>query len=159
MSERPPEAPPRDPRLLPVLVSVGYVAALIAAWGFTSLILDRDIISEADAGPLLGPSMALAAAVVVAIALWRLRYRHSVVGVAAGTTASAYLVMLVIGAVGYAYSRHDAVWLVLFTARYAVSPFIVGAALLAGVSVIFLWAVTVRERRERLEAQKSANDQ
>ena len=159
MSEAPPDAPPRDPRLLPVLVSIGYLATLIAAWGFTSLFLDRDVISEADAGPLLGPSMALSAAVVVSIALWRLRHRHSVVGVAAGTTASAYLVMLIIGAVGYAYSRHDAVWLVLFTARYAVSPFIVGAALLAGVSVIFLWAVTVRERRERLEAQKRANEQ
>lgn len=154
----PPPAPPADPRLLPVLVAVGYIACLIAAWGFTSLLLDRDVITETDAGPLLGPSMALSAAIVVAVSLWRLRRRRSLTGVAVATAASAYLAMLLVGSLGYSTARADAIWLLLFTARYALSPFVVGAALLGGLSVVFLWAVTVRERRERQEAQSDATD-
>ena len=140
--------PPADPRLLPVLVSVSYLATVIAAWGVTSLVLDVDVISEKDAGPLLGPAMALVAGLVVFRALWTLRRRRSLLSPAVGTAASVYLSMLVIGAIGYSITRSDFTWLVLFTARYALSPFVVAAALLAGLSVVFLRAVTFRSRRD-----------
>jgi len=145
----PPLPPPADPRLLTVLVSVGYVAAVIAAWGLISLVLDVDVISEKRAGPLLGPSMVLCAAIVVFLSLWTLRNWRSLVGPALGATASVYLVMLVIGAIGYSYTQRDVTWLVLFTARYATSPFVIAAALLGGLSVVFLWAVTFRSRRDK----------
>lgn len=148
MSDRRAGSQPNDPRLLPVLVSVGYVATLIAVWGFTSLLLDRDIITESDAGPLLGPAMAVTAAAVVSLSLWRLRRRTTLLSPTIGTAASVYVLMLLVGAVGYSVTQGNFAWLVLFTARYAVSPFIVGAALLAGLSVVFLWAVTIRERRD-----------
>ena len=148
MSAGPPLPPPADPRLLPVLVSVGYVATVIAAWGMTSLLLDVDVITEKDAGPLLGPAMALVAALVVFRSTWTLRRRRSLVSPAIATAASAYLAMLVTGAIGYSVTRGDFTWLVLFTARYALSPFVVAAALLAGLSVAFLWAVTFRSRRD-----------
>ena len=148
MSGGPPAPPPPDPRLLPVLVAVGYVATVIAAWGMTSLFLDIDVIAEKDAGPLLGPAMALAAALVVFRSLWTLRQRRTLLGPAVAATASVYLVMLLVGAIGYSVTRGDFTWLVLFTARYATSPFVVAAALLAGLSVVFLWAVTFRSRRD-----------
>jgi len=154
MSDRRAGSAPNDPRLLPVLVSVGYVATVIAVWGFTSLLLDRDIITEADAGPLLGPAMAVTAAAVVSFSLWRLRKRTTLLAPTVATAASVYVLMLLVGAVGYSVTQGSFTWLVLFTARYAVSPFIVGAALLAGLSVVFLWAVTIRERRDAQDSAK-----
>ena len=148
MSDRRAGSAPNDPRLLPVLVAVGYVATLIAVWGFTSLLLDADVITEPDAGPLLGPAMAVTAGVVVSLSLWRLRKRTTLLSPTVATAASVYVLMLLVGAVGYSSTRGELTWLVLFTARYALSPFIVGAALLAGLSVVFLWAVTIRERRD-----------
>lgn len=147
MSDDRPGARGNDPQLVPILVAIAYPALLIALWGFTTLLLDRDFITEPDAGPLLGPAMALAATLVVFFAAWTLRRRRSLAGATVATAASVYLLMLVVGAVGYSTTRGDLTWLVLFTARYALSPFVVGATLLSALTVVFLWAVTVRERR------------
>ncbi|WP_156370124.1 DUF6121 family protein [Frigoribacterium sp. Leaf164] len=51
--------------------TVLFAALLIATAGFESLLLDRDVISEPDAGTLLGPAMAAAALLVVLLALMR----------------------------------------------------------------------------------------
>jgi hypothetical protein len=146
-SNAPQQAPPPDPRLVPALVAVSYLAVVIALWGILSLALDRDAIEEADAGPILGPSMAAAGFVVAGLSLWTLRRRRTLLGPTVAAASSVYVVMLIVGAIGYATTRGETVWLLLFPARYATSPFIVGAALLAGFSIVFLWVVTVRDRR------------
>ena len=53
--------------------------------------------------------------------------------VAAATT---YLVMLGVGAVGYALVRSDVAELLVFPAGYALSPFIVGAVVVALLTVV-----------------------
>jgi hypothetical protein len=126
--------------MLPVLGTVAYGAAVIALWGFVSLALDADVIAQRDAGPSRGPAMVLAAC---GVTLWALLHtpRRATPGLpAAAAVASAYAAMLVVGAVGYALVRADASWLVLFVGRYALSPFVLGAALLAGAAVIAVWA-------------------
>jgi hypothetical protein len=136
--------PPADPRMLAVLAAVTYAAAVIALWGFLSLALNVDAVAQTDAGPLLGPAMVVGACAVTFAALLRVRKRSSptVPGVVAA--ASVYVVMLAIGAVGYTLIRADAAWLVLFVGSYALSPFVWGAALLSGVAVVVVWAVTRR---------------
>jgi hypothetical protein len=143
----PREQPPGDPRLVPVLVAIGYLAALIALWGLLTLVLDRDAISETDAGPLLGPAMAASSGITTAIALWGLRRRSTLGGPIVAAVASAYLAMLVVGTIGYWVGHGALAWLVIFPARYALSPFVIGAAVLSGAAVLFLWLVTVRDRR------------
>jgi hypothetical protein len=130
--------------MLPVLATVTYGAAVIALFGFTSLLLDVDVIDQKDAGPLIGPIMVLASCVVVLLALLRVRGRASLVGPAAAAAASVYAVMLVVGAVAYATVRADLTWLVLFVGAYALSPFVWGPAVLAGVAVVVVWAGTRR---------------
>jgi hypothetical protein len=125
-----------------VLVAVGYPAGLIAVWGLTSLITDTDVISQSDAGPLLGPSMAVAASVVTAA--WVLTVRRALVLSTVGAVASAYLVMLVVGSIGYVFTRGDLTWFLLFAADYAVSPFVIGAALLSGAAVVLAFATSAR---------------
>ena len=136
--------PPPDPRMLPVLATVTYTAAVIALWGFVSLALNVDAIAQRDAGPLLGPAMVLGAVIVTFVALLRVRSRVPPTVAALVSVASVYVAMLIIGAVGYAIIRADASWLVLFVGAYALSPFVLGAALLSGVAVVAVWAATRR---------------
>jgi len=136
--------PPPDPRMLPVLAAVTYAAAVIALWGFVSLALNVDAIAQRDAGPLLGPAMVLGAVVVTFVAMLRVVRRVSPTGAALASAASVYVVMLGIGAAGYTIVRADVSWLVLFVGGYALSPFVLGAALLSGIGVVVVWAATRR---------------
>jgi len=70
--------------------------------------------------------------------------RGSPTGAALASAASVYVVMLGIGAVGYTIVRADVSWLVLFVGGYALSPFVLGAALLSGIGVVVVWAATRR---------------
>jgi hypothetical protein len=140
-------APPPNRFLLPVLATVLYLALVIAAFGFLSLFLGRDVIAEADAGTLLGPMMVAAAAAVTFRALVRVVGRQSPMGTALVAATSTYLVMIVVGAVLYAWGQGELVWLVIYSARQAVSPFVVSAAVLAGLTVVSLWAVSPRAER------------
>jgi hypothetical protein len=125
--------PPSNPALLPVLATVTYLAALIALWGVTSLVLDREVVDYPDAGPLLGPAMAAVASVVTWVTLWRTSRARSWSWVAVAP-AAAYVLMVLVGAAGYSVTRSDAGWLVIAAGHFALSPFVLGAALLSGLA-------------------------
>jgi hypothetical protein len=126
-----------DPRAAPILVGIVYGSALIAAWGFTSLALDEDVVSRTDAGPLLGPSMAAAAIVSTILWLWGAfkRAGRGAILAAAGAAASAWFAIVIVAGVGYSVTRGDASWLLLLPASYAASAFSIAPALLAGATV------------------------
>lgn len=131
-----------DRRLIAVLIAGGYAAALIAAWAFASLLLDRDAIREPDAGYLLGPSMVAASTVLVAVVLWRASRRRALGGPVVAAAASAYLSMLVVGGVGYTLISGDLAELLEFPARYALTPFLLAAPVLAALAALLLWVAT-----------------
>lgn len=58
------------------------------------------------------------------------------------TAALVYVLMLVVGGVVYGLVREELVWVLLFAARYAVSPFVIGSAVCAGVVVAGTLAVS-----------------
>ena len=162
--------------------SVLFAALMIATAGFESLLLDRDVIAEPDAGTLLGPAMAAAAFLVVLLALMRSAAvadhaddrapevrgtfpaqpldeaparSHGPAGSGSGgrppasavappravpaavvTAVLVWAAMLVVGSVGYGVVRDEAVWVLLFAGRYALSPFVVGSALWGGLVVL-----------------------
>ena len=118
-----------------VMIAITYGALVIAAWGFTSLVRDEDVMHYSDAGPLLGPAMALAATLVVGG--WVARAgRVGGVGVSAvGAAASVWFAMLLVGALGYTLTRGSLAWLLLFAGSYAASPVILVPAIIAGVLV------------------------
>jgi len=131
---RPTNLPPApNPALLPILATVTYLAALVALWGVTSLLLDRDPVDYRDAGPLLGPAMVAAACVVTWASLWRIT-RTQLWSWVLVALAGSFVAMLLVGAVGYAMTRSDAAWLVLAAGHFALSPFVLGAALLSGAA-------------------------
>jgi Family of unknown function (DUF6121) len=141
---QPPTVPPRDGRIAPILVTVVYAALLVAGWGFTSLILDQDVITEHDAGPFLGPIMVSSACVVVWAALWGLRNRRSAGRTVFAAAASVYLVMLLLGAVFYSIARGDFASIPVFIGHYAPSPFVIEAPVLAAVTILVFWLAGTR---------------
>lgn len=131
-------------RILPALMAVVYGALLIAAWGFTSLLTDTDVITEPDAGPLLGPAMGLAAILVTWAWLGRVRAGGGVWWLALGAAASSWFVMLIVGGVGYSLTRGDFTWVLLFAGKYAISLYLLVPAVLAGVVVVLARVLTGR---------------
>ncbi|PZE69710.1 DUF6121 family protein [Curtobacterium sp. MCBD17_021] len=122
--------------LVATMASVLFIALVIAVTGFEALLADVEAIRQPDATPYLGPGMVVGAAVVVFLAtVTGAREGNPVVTglVAAATT---YLVMLGVGAVGYALVRSDAAELLVFPAGYALSPFVVGGVVVALVTVV-----------------------
>jgi hypothetical protein len=143
-SPQPHPAPQSSRYLLPALATVLYVALVIAAFGFLSLFLGRDVIAESDAGTLLGPAMVAAAAAVTFVALVRVADRRTPWGAVLAATTSTFIVMIAVGAFLYAWGRGELVWLLIYSAQQARSPFVIAAALLAGITVVSLWAVSPR---------------
>ena len=143
MSEQhPAQLPPPSNRALPPILAAGlFIAGLVAVWGGLSVLLDRDVVEYPDAGVLLGPIMVLGAAIVVWLVSWRSGgVWYAVVFAIAGV----HLVMPAIAAIGYAGIRGDLTWLATAFGHFAISPFIVAAAVLAGLIVALMAALTRR---------------
>ena len=122
--------------LVATMTSVLFVALVIAVTGFESLLANVEVITQTDATPYLGPAMVVGGAVVVlfATALVIRDGNPGVTGLVAAATA--YLVMLGIGAVGYALIRHDVTELLVFPAGYALGPFVVSSVVVALLCVV-----------------------
>lgn len=122
--------------LVATMTSVLFVALVIAVTGFESLLANVEVISQSDATPYLGPAMVVGGAVVVlfATALGIRDGNPGVTGLVAAATA--YLVMLGIGAVGYALIRQDVTQLLVFPAGYALGPFVVSSVVVALLCVV-----------------------
>jgi len=129
-----------------VLIAVTYGALIIGAWGVTSLVLDEDVMRYPDAGPLLGPAMALGA--MAATLGWVVGVRKGWgVGVCAvGAATSSWLAMLVVGAFGYMVTRGVLGWALLFAGQYAASAFVIVPAILAGLVVLVTGALSPRAK-------------
>jgi hypothetical protein len=134
MSQVPPQLPPpTNPALAPILGTVVYLAALIGVWGGLSLLLDRDVVDYPDAGPLLGPAMAVVAcAVTWLVSWWVARKGHPLRGAVIAASGS-YVGMLVVALIGHS---------TMAVAHFAISPFVIAAALLSPLVIVGTWALT-----------------
>ncbi|OII12344.1 DUF6121 family protein [Curtobacterium sp. MCBA15_008] len=122
--------------LIATMTSVLFIALVIAVTGFEALLADVEVISQPDATPYLGPAMVLGGATVVflATAVGARDGNPGVTGLVAAATA--YLVMLGVGAVGYALVRSDLTELLVFPAGYALGPFVVGSVVVVLLCVV-----------------------
>ena len=120
--------------LFAVLATVLYLALLVCAWGFTSLITDSDVITE-NVGPLLGPVIAGVSCVLVfAAVMAQVRNGRGWV-VPVVVTAAVYLLPSLIAAVVVALDRVDVAAGLLFFAARETGPFVPVAAIVAGLLV------------------------
>lgn len=141
-SSRPPRSFSRA-LLVAGMVTVLFGALLVAVDGFLSLLTDRDVISQPDAGPLVGPVMAVVGLAVVFVSVLdglrppagRIRIP---VARAIGTGLIVYLLGPMAGATVYVFGQQQLMsWLVFF-GGYLTSPFVIASAVLAAFTVLFL---------------------
>lgn len=125
------------------MVTVLYGAILVAVYGFISLLTDRDVIAEPDAGPLVGPVMAVAMlAVMFFSVLGGLRPAEGPARVpvarAAMTATSVLLLGPLAGAVAYAFGQDQLLSALPFFAAYLASPFVIASAVVALAPILLL---------------------
>lgn len=133
--------------LLATMTAVLFIALVIAVTGVESLMTNTDVISQPDATPYLGPAMVTAVAIVVFCATASGARRGSPLGNGLVGAATAYLVMLGVGSLGYALVHGDAAQLVVFPAAYALGPFVIGTVVIALVVVVGAIALSRHEHR------------
>jgi hypothetical protein len=148
----PPLSSPTDHRespLIALLAALAYPAFVVALWGIASLLLNREVIDYADAGPLLGPLVVVVGTVVTAGALWRSwrGARSPLLAPASGVIA--YLAMVLTAGLGYLVGGTRAVSGLEVLAHFALSPFIVGAAVISGLTVLLVQLAQSFDRRGR----------
>lgn len=136
------------------MVAVLYGAILLAVDGFVSLLADRDVISEADAGPLVGPVMAVAALAIVFMAvLGGLRPTSGPPRVPVGRALTAAILVYALsplaGAIVFVLGRGNAATAAVFYGSCLTSPFVIAAAVLALVTVLLLPAISLARSRAR----------
>lgn len=140
--------------LVAVMVAVLFAAILVAVDGILSVILDRDVISETDAGPLVGPIMAFAAMSVVFVSvLSGLRpvpggTQISVIR-AIVTGGFVYVFGPAVGAIVYVFGREQTLSGSDFFLRYLSSPFVAASAVIAFVTVLCLPLISQARSRAR----------
>jgi hypothetical protein len=137
--------------IVALFATVLYLALVVAALGLISLATNQEVISETDAGPLVGPSMAGAAVILVFVMLLILGVggpaarERVAVGWAFLTGLAAFLIFIVVGAVLYASGSGELVQLLLFAAAQVASPFAWATGILALiVTLVYSWILAAR---------------
>ncbi len=132
------------------MVAVLYGAVLVAVDGIISLITDRDVISEPEAGPLIGPIMATVAVGVLFFSILgglspTSRKTRLMVGRALSTALLIFLLSPLAGSIGYALGQPQLASGIPFFLRYLLSPFVLASALIAILPVMVLpWIARAR---------------
>jgi hypothetical protein len=149
-------SPPRPasfPYTLAIFATVLYFALVVCAFGFVSLLTDTDVVTQADAGPLVGPTATGSAVVTVLLYLLGLgrRYErnvHQAVAASIGDPVRlplgrsvligivSYVVYVLIGAIAYSIVTAELFSVVLFAAGSALSGFAIAVGVLATVIAV-----------------------
>ncbi|MHB1171404.1 MAG: DUF6121 family protein [Lacisediminihabitans sp.] len=134
--DHPGGSPLKRALLAAVMATVLYGAILGFAYGVISLLTGRDVISEPDVGPLIGPVMAAVACVLVfGSVLMSLRPRRGPLrlpwGRAVTTAIAVYLLGPAVGALLVAVGRANAFSGLLFFGGNITGPFVICSAIVA----------------------------
>lgn len=151
-----PIRPASFPYTLAVFATVAYFAFVVCAFGFVSLLTDTDVVSQADAGPLVGPAATGSAVVTVFLFLLGLARQYendlrAAIAVSSGDPvrlplgrsvligAVAYVVYVLVGAALYAITTGEPFSFLLFAADASLRGYAVSVGVLAAaVSAIYM---------------------
>lgn len=134
--------------ILAVFAAVLYAALLVAAFGLISLATNLDVISEPDAGPLVGPSMTAAAVLLVFVLMLALGVgtrpdrQRIAVGFAFASGIAAFGIFIATGAFLYAAGDGQPFHVLTFSAAMLLSPFALTTGILAFVvTLTYSWLI------------------
>ena len=142
--------PASFPYVLVGFAAVAYFALVVCAFGFVSLLTDTDVVSQADAGPLVGPAATGSAVVTVVLFLLGVaagyqRETRAAIAASSGDPVRlplgrsllagvvAYAVYVLVGAALYAFTTGLPFSFVLFAADASLRGYAVSVGVLAVV--------------------------
>jgi hypothetical protein len=155
-SEGAPDRPASFPYTLAIFATVLYFALVVCAFGFVSLLTDTDVVTQSDAGPLVGPIATASAVATVLLYLLGIgrRYErdlHEAVAASIGDPVRlplgrsiligivSYVVYVLVGAIAYSIVTAEVFSVVLFAAGAALSGFAIAVGVLAAaISVAYM---------------------
>lgn len=117
------------------MATVLAFALIVFVFGMLSLALDRDVIDEADAGPLVGVSMVVVALLVVLL----ITLREAPAPIVGRTVSAALAVVILsplVGAIMYSVVTVELGVIPVFFGRYVLSPFVLASAIIAALVVL-----------------------
>ncbi|TFB48438.1 DUF6121 family protein [Cryobacterium tagatosivorans] len=137
--------------ILAVFTAALYLALIVAAFGLVSLATDTDVVTQPDAGPLVGPGMAGAAVLLVFVLLLVLgvntppERQRIAVGFAVGTGLGAVAAFVVAGAVLYAVGEGESISALTFASSMLLGPYAAATGILAFIVVlVYSWILAAR---------------
>ena len=132
--------------ILAVFTTVLYLALVVAAFGLISLATNTDVVSQPDAGPLVGPVATGAAVLVVFILLLVLGVntppdsQRVRVGFAVAGGLAAVAALVVTGGLLYGVGVGELAGIFTFAGAMLLSPFALAAGILAFLVVlVYSW--------------------
>jgi hypothetical protein len=132
--------------IVAIFATVLYLALLVAAFGLISLGTNQDVIDDPDAGPLVGPSMAGAAVVLVLVMMLILgtqtppERQRIVIGYSFATGVAAIGVFIATGALLYAAGSGLLFSVLTFSADMLMRPFAWTVGILAFlITLVYSW--------------------
>ena len=132
--------------ILAVFTTVLYLALVVAAFGLISLATNTDVVSQPDAGPLVGPVATGAAVLVVFILLLALGVntppdsQRIRVGFAVASGLAAVAALVVTGGLLYGVGVGELVGIFTFAGSMLLSPFALATGILAFLVVlVYSW--------------------
>ena len=118
------EEPRRPAWVIAALTSAAYLALVVCAYGFVSLLTDAEVIASPDAGLLVGPAIVAAAVIALLLHLGRaLRRPQRMAGPVLLAALWTWLAAVVVAIVGYALATGTALASVLFGLGFGVGWF------------------------------------
>jgi hypothetical protein len=151
-----PGRPAAFPYTLAIFATVLYFALVVCAFGFVSLLTDTDVVTQQDAGPLVGPLATASAVITVLLYLLGIgrRYErdlHAALAASAGDPVKlplgravligivSFVVYVFVGAIAYSVVTAEVFAVVLFAAGSALSGYAVAVGVLAvAISVAYM---------------------
>lgn len=137
--------------IVAVFAAVLYAALLVASFGVISLVTNLEVISDPDAGSLVGLVMSGVAVLVVFLMMLLLGVRtpperqHIVVGYAIGTGFAALAAFLLTGVLLYSRGEGVLANLLSFPGELLLAPFSWTVGILAFIiTVVYSWLLAAR---------------
>ncbi|TFD15313.1 hypothetical protein E3T26_07385 [Cryobacterium sp. TMT1-21] len=137
--------------IVAVFAAVLYAALVVAAFGMISLLTNRDVIIDPNAGLLVGPSMTAAASLVVFLLMLLLGLRSRpenqriAVGYALGTGFAAFAAFVLVGTILFALNAGLPADSIAFAGSVLLGPFAATAGII-GFIVTLVYSMVLASR-------------
>ncbi|MGO4691328.1 DUF6121 family protein [Glaciibacter sp. 2TAF33] len=137
--------------IVAIFATVLYLAAIVAAFGLISLATDQEVISEPNAGPLVGPTMTGASVAITCLLMLIVGLRtpperqRIAPGYALATGIAALGVFIVVGGLLAVVGDGQPFHLITFSAGMLISPFAWAVGGLGFVvTLLYSWILALR---------------